>query len=217
SWIFYNSSTIYLLQTNISNISLSFNPNVNHIPELKVSTCISCKNPSSRFLFLYLLPMSKEITSVPLYKRKYPSPIYLYCSLEKTPNSNPYLEYRSLIGTNDNNSNNLANNSIYNDKTLYCATNWLAQNNLYLLLPVFIIEEDDKNLYYDDIVIKYMSHPYGLDFENLTYSQYFKKYLIIPSPLALTQYREPYFYQQLLLKVLSKNKSDYKITPNGTY
>ncbi|CAG8796702.1 3933_t:CDS:2, partial [Gigaspora margarita] len=88
-----------------------------------------------------------------------------------------------------------------------------------------------------------MSRSYDPDFKNLTYSQYFEKYSITSSSPAptqhyiyynnlsnyvvkrtkeiLTRYRfltiddeEPYFYQQLLLKVLAKNKSDYKITSN---
>ncbi|CAG8691410.1 21521_t:CDS:2, partial [Gigaspora rosea] len=97
-----------------------------------VPTCTSCKKSSSRFLFPHLSPMSEEIILVPLYKRKYLSSIYLHCSLGRTPNSNPYSEYRSLIGTNDNNTNNSVTDSIYNNETLYCAANWLAQNNPYL-------------------------------------------------------------------------------------
>ncbi|CAG8574682.1 442_t:CDS:2 [Gigaspora rosea] len=122
-------------------ISLSFNPNIDCIPELRVPTCTSCKKPSSRFPFPHLSPMSKEITSVPLHKRKYLSSIYLHCFLGRTPNSNSYSEYRSLIGTMNYSHNIRAyalysgiivNNSIYNDETLHCATNWLAQNNSYL-------------------------------------------------------------------------------------
>ncbi|CAG8761149.1 23442_t:CDS:2, partial [Gigaspora rosea] len=84
------------------------------------------------------------------------------------------------------------------------------------VLPVFIIKEDDENPYYDDTVMKYMFCPYDPDFENLIYPQYFEKYSIIPSPSAPT-HGELYFYQQLLLKVLAKNESDYKITSNRTY
>ncbi|CAG8827301.1 22833_t:CDS:2, partial [Gigaspora margarita] len=111
SWIFYNLSTIYLLQTNIPDISLSFNSNVDCIPELRVPTCISCKKPSSRFLFPHLSPMSEEITSVPLYKEK------------RTPNSNSYSEYRSLIRTINYSCNIRAH-------VLYSGV--LAQNNPYL-------------------------------------------------------------------------------------
>ncbi|CAG8772624.1 16356_t:CDS:2, partial [Gigaspora margarita] len=122
SWIFYNSSTTYLLQTNIPGISLSFNSNTNRIPELKVPTCTSCKKPSSRFLFPHLSPMSEEIISVLLHKRKYLFPIYLHCSLGKTPNSNPYSEYRSLIGTM-NYSHNIRAHALY--------SGIITQNNPY--------------------------------------------------------------------------------------
>ncbi|CAG8500526.1 12473_t:CDS:2 [Gigaspora rosea] len=191
--------------------------------------------------------MSEEITSVPLHRRKYLSPIYLHCSLGRTPNSNPYSEYRSLISTmnysynirahalysgiisafletNDNNTNNSVNNSIYNDETLHpnnlasnerihefnnpfprathipTDSNALAINSLKFLttkppltrshavLPVFIIEEDDENPYYDDTIMKYMFRPYNPNFENLTYPQYFERYSITPSPLAPTQH-----------------------------
>ncbi|CAG8833462.1 20441_t:CDS:2, partial [Gigaspora margarita] len=190
SWIFYNLSTIYPLQTNIPDIFLSFNSNVDCIPKLRVFTCIS------------------------------------------------FLD--AFLGTNNNNTNNSVNDPIYNNETLHHAANWLAQNNPYLhllannlssnkikflnteppltrthaVLPIFIIEEDDENLYYDDTIMKYMFRPYDPDFENLTYFQYFEKYLVTPFPPAPTQYRELYFYQQLLLKVLARNESDYKITSN---
>ncbi|CAG8843511.1 41711_t:CDS:1, partial [Gigaspora margarita] len=56
--------------------------------------------------------MSEEITSVPLHKRKYLSSVYLHCSLERTPNSNSYSEYRSLIGTM-NYSHNIRAHALY--------------------------------------------------------------------------------------------------------
>ncbi|CAG8814379.1 2748_t:CDS:2, partial [Gigaspora margarita] len=86
------------------------------------------------------------------------------------------------------------------------------------VLPIFMIKKDDENPYYDDTIMKYMSRPYDPDFKNLTYSQYFEKYSVTPSPPAPTQcyiyHGEPYFYQQLLLKVPARNESDYKITSN---
>ena len=42
--------------------------------------------------------MPEEITSVPLHKKKHLSPIYLYSSLGRISNSNPYSTYRSLNG-----------------------------------------------------------------------------------------------------------------------
>ncbi|CAG8838736.1 46283_t:CDS:1, partial [Gigaspora margarita] len=64
-----------------------------------IPMCDFCKNPSTRFLFSYLFSIPEDILSVFLYLRMYLYPIYLHCSLERTPNSNPYSEYRSLVGT----------------------------------------------------------------------------------------------------------------------
>ncbi|RGB21935.1 hypothetical protein C1646_776965 [Rhizophagus diaphanus] len=96
NWVLYDPSITYPLQQQVPDISLTFHPNTNCIPESRVPTCNSCKKPSTRYSFPYLLPIPEEIASVPLYKRKYLSPVYLHYSLERTPNSNPYSEYRSL-------------------------------------------------------------------------------------------------------------------------
>ena len=94
--------------------------------------------------------MPNEITSVPLHMRKHLSPIFLHCSLGRSPNSNPYVEYRSLTGTmgysrnirahalysgilgaflepNNDHTHNPINNLILNR-----AATWLTQNNPYL-------------------------------------------------------------------------------------
>ncbi|CAG8856516.1 33620_t:CDS:1, partial [Gigaspora margarita] len=62
-------------------------------------TCNSCKKTSTRYSFPHLSSMPEEITSVLLYKQKHLLPVYLYCLLGKTPNSNLYAEYQSLTGT----------------------------------------------------------------------------------------------------------------------
>jgi len=114
------------------------------------------------------------------------------------------------------------------------------------ILPIYMIDEDDENLYYDDTIMKYMSRPHLSEFDNLTYSQYFERYSITPSPPAaisrpvyrdelhnyavkrskeiIVRHRflkvddgELYFYQQLLLNVSARCESDYRIGPNGTY
>ncbi len=61
-----------------------------------------------------------------------------------------------------------------------------------VVLPIYMIDDDDENPYYDDAITKYMSHPSFFEFENLTYPQYFEKYLILPSqPLISCQiYRD---------------------------
>ncbi|CAG8681645.1 17548_t:CDS:2, partial [Gigaspora rosea] len=99
SWIIHDPSVTYPLQQYIPGVLLSFHPNINQVTEPRVPTCKSCKNSTTRFLFPYLSPMPEEITSVPLHKRKHLSPVYLHCSLGRTPNSNAYAEYRSLTGT----------------------------------------------------------------------------------------------------------------------
>ncbi|RHZ86267.1 hypothetical protein Glove_53g75 [Diversispora epigaea] len=114
------------------------------------------------------------------------------------------------------------------------------------ILPIYMIDENDENPYYDDTIMKYMLRPLLLEFDNLTYLQYFEKYSISPSSPPSTprqifrdqlnnyvikcskeiiiRYRflkiedgELYFYQQLLLNVPARNKTDYQMGLNGTY
>ena len=54
------------------------------------------------------------------------------------------------------------------------------------ILPIYMIEDDDDNLYYDDAIMKYLSCPHIIKFENLTYFQYFEKYSITPSQPVTT-------------------------------
>ena len=49
------------------------------------------------------------------------------------------------------------------------------------ILPIYMLEEDDDNPYYDDAIMKYMYRPHLPEFECLTYPQYFEKYSITPS------------------------------------
>ncbi|CAG8532774.1 101_t:CDS:2, partial [Gigaspora margarita] len=116
----------------------------------------------------------------------------------------------------------------------------------HTVLPLHMINEDDKNPYYDDTIKKYMFYPHTSEFENLTYSEYFEKYLITLSSFTSSSYpiyrdnlsnysikcnkniliryqfltiedNELYFYQKLLLNIPARNESDYKSRPNGTY
>ncbi|PKY12567.1 hypothetical protein RhiirB3_518103 [Rhizophagus irregularis] len=52
------------------------------------------------------------------------------------------------------------------------------------ILPVYMIDDDDDNPY---TIMKYMARPHLQEFENLTYFQYFQRYLITPSPPATTR------------------------------
>ncbi|EXX50623.1 PIF1-like helicase domain-containing protein [Rhizophagus irregularis DAOM 181602=DAOM 197198] len=113
------------------------------------------------------------------------------------------------------------------------------------ILPVYMIDDDDDNPYYDDTIMKYMSQPHLSQFDDLTYFQYFERYSIIPSPPAtsrpvyrdelnnyvvkrtkelITRHRflkiedgELYFYQQLLLNVPARSESELKSSPDTTY
>ncbi|RHZ82934.1 hypothetical protein Glove_102g35 [Diversispora epigaea] len=105
-----------------------------------------------------------------------------------------------------------------------------------------MIDKNDENSYYNNTIMKYMTQPHLPEFENLIYLQYFERYSIIPSSPSSTnrqiyqddlnnyivkrskeiiiKYRffkiedgELYFYQQLLLKVLTI--SEYSIIPSS--
>ncbi|CAG8750186.1 22749_t:CDS:2, partial [Gigaspora rosea] len=156
SWIIHNPTIIYPIQQHIPNVLLSFDPNLNHIKEPRVPVCDACKKPSTRFQFFHLSPIPAEIMSVLLHMRKNLSPVHLHCSLGRTPNSNPYTEYRSLtsaMGYSHNirahalyagsldaflepNNNNNTNNNLYDTQNynsiMQRAANWLAENNPYL-------------------------------------------------------------------------------------
>src|SRR5688572_30562791 len=63
-------------------------------------------------MFPHLSLLPDEITSVPLHKRRFLSPVYLHCALGRTLNSNPYSEYRILTGT-INYSHNIRAHALY--------------------------------------------------------------------------------------------------------
>ncbi|CAG8774942.1 21600_t:CDS:1, partial [Rhizophagus irregularis] len=46
--------------------------------------------------------------------------------------------------------------------------------------------EDDDNPYYDDTIMKYMSHTQLSKFDQLTYPQYYESYSITPSSPGTT-------------------------------
>ena len=58
------------------------------------------------------------------------------------------------------------------------------------ILPIYMIDEDDENPYYDNTITKYMSRPLFPEFDNLTYSQYFESTrLLLPVlPQHLVRY-----------------------------
>ncbi|CAG8518318.1 16228_t:CDS:1, partial [Gigaspora rosea] len=92
-WIQQESNTTYLLINAYPNITLTTNP----IPSPnRIAICRSCKSIPNRNYPQYLFLIPTEIELVPLEKRRYLLPIFLHCSLGRTPRANPFTEYRSL-------------------------------------------------------------------------------------------------------------------------
>ncbi|RGB28478.1 hypothetical protein C1646_767781 [Rhizophagus diaphanus] len=114
------------------------------------------------------------------------------------------------------------------------------------ILPIYMIDKDNDNPYYDDTIMKYMSRPQLPEIDQLTYPQYYERYSITPSSPDTTPHQiyhdslnnyvvkrskeiiirhrflriedgELFFYQQLLLNVPVRSEADYKITPDETY
>ncbi|CAG8794254.1 18706_t:CDS:1, partial [Gigaspora rosea] len=54
-------------------------------PANRIAVCTSCKTNPTRNYPPYLCQIPPEINSVPLEKRRYLSPIFLHCSLGRTP------------------------------------------------------------------------------------------------------------------------------------
>ncbi|CAB4440740.1 unnamed protein product [Rhizophagus irregularis] len=96
-WIQYDSTISYPLRESFPDISLQFHPN-NLIPS-RIAVCCSCLKPSTRRYPPKVEPIPDDIQNVPMYNRIYLSPIHLNCSLGRTPNSNPYTNYRHMRGS----------------------------------------------------------------------------------------------------------------------
>ncbi|CAG8779998.1 3056_t:CDS:1, partial [Gigaspora rosea] len=148
-WIQRDHNITYPLTVAYPNISLVANPNP---PTDRIAVCASCKTNPNRNYPPYLCQIPPEITSVPLEKRKYLSPIFLHCSLGHTSGANPFSEYRTLVGT-VNYSQNLHSLNLYSgilgaylaapasdrsvlppwlDNSILSAIDWLKENNPYL-------------------------------------------------------------------------------------
>jgi len=94
-WISYDESNTYPLQINFSEIDLVFSGNAT---DPKVSVCSSCIKKPKIYLCPRLHYIPSEIEIIPLMQRRFLSPIFLHCSLGRSSGSNPYSEYRHLIG-----------------------------------------------------------------------------------------------------------------------
>ncbi|CAG8749746.1 3259_t:CDS:2 [Gigaspora margarita] len=118
----YNPNFHYPLITAYPIENLVTNPNP---PPNRIAICSSCKCNQNRNYPPYLCQILPEINSVPLEKHKYLSPIFLYCSLDRTPGAYLNLSAESLF----------TNQTVYPpwfENSLTNAINWLKENNPYL-------------------------------------------------------------------------------------
>jgi len=76
----------------------------------------------------------------------------------------------------------LLGHSICNSSvTVKFITTELPPTQSRTILPIYMLDEDEENPYYDDTIMKYLARPQNPDFENLTYPQYYEQYSITPS------------------------------------
>ncbi|CAG8536774.1 15137_t:CDS:2 [Cetraspora pellucida] len=146
-WIQKDSNITYPLTVVYPNIVLTTNP---ISPSNRIAICPSCKSNPNRNYPPYLSLVPLEIELVPLEKHQYLSPIFLHCSLGRTPGANSFTKYRSLVGSM-NYSRNFHTLSLYSgilgaflelsapnslppwlDRSVINATSWLKENNHYL-------------------------------------------------------------------------------------
>jgi DNA replication protein DnaC len=149
-WIIKNDSITYPLIRAYPNLSFTFNPNP---PNNRIPVCDACyKNPNRNYP-PYLHPVPPEIERIPLWKRKYLSPIFLHSSLGRTADMNNYTTYRSFVGNmgysknyrslvlysgmlgaflEDYESSPNHRNHNWFDISLVNGANWLCNNNPYI-------------------------------------------------------------------------------------
>jgi len=149
-WTRKNDNITYPLIRAYPNLSFIFNPNP---PNNRIPICDACvKNPFRNYP-PYLHPVPPEIENIPLWKRKYLSPIFLHSSLGRTSDMNNYTTYRSFVGTmgysknyrsltlysgmlgaflEDYESNPNDRNHNWFDISLVNGAAWLCNNNPYI-------------------------------------------------------------------------------------
>ena len=93
-WIQKENDRIYPLTT------VFFNEEpVEHVNDSsKIAVCSTCKNLRLRRSPPNIVETPSEIENVPIYYRRWLSPVFLSCSLGRIPNSNSYTNYRTLSG-----------------------------------------------------------------------------------------------------------------------
>jgi len=96
-WLNYDPNFSYPLTESFPDVSLHFHPNDSTLS--RIAVCLSCLKPSTRRHSPKVDPIPYAIQNVPMYNRIYLSPVHLSCSLGRTPNSNPYTNYRHIQGS----------------------------------------------------------------------------------------------------------------------
>lgn len=92
-WTNLEPDAQYTLPLAFPNVPLYYNET-----HTKIAICSSCKKQKTRRFPPIIVPIPPEIQAVPMFNRKYLSPVQLFCSLGRTPRSNPYTTYRFLKG-----------------------------------------------------------------------------------------------------------------------
>ncbi|GET03473.1 AAA family ATPase [Rhizophagus clarus] len=134
-WKIYDSSFTYPLQQHVPGISLSFNPNINRIPELRVPTCESCKRPSTRLPFPTSLLCRKKYFPF-LNTKEDTCHLALTGTMNYSRNIRAHALYSGALGAflESNETPDDVNQNEYSpyDEPLRRAAAWLSQNNPYL-------------------------------------------------------------------------------------
>ena len=155
-WIQKEDNRIYPLTLVFSN-----EEPVEHINNSsKVAICSTCKDLRLRRSPPNIVEIPSEIERVPLHYRRWLSPVFLSCSLGRTPNSNSYTNYRTLSGKFNFSKNIralylysgmmgaiLENNSNQNwyHESLNDAAYWLKNNNPFFKLYNHISLHTNQN------------------------------------------------------------------------
>src|SRR4051812_37597038 len=152
NWLPYDENFPYPLLQAYPKIPFDSLLTFHNRPPERIAVCLSCKKPSTRYVFPFLYPIPNEINAVPLSKRMYLSPVFMHCSLGRNSANNAiYSEYRTLTGTMNFSKNmrslilysgmvgayledntDLNSNNAWLDNTLVMAANWLKVHNPFL-------------------------------------------------------------------------------------
>jgi hypothetical protein len=92
-WVPFDINFSYNLLLCFPQIGLFHHPN----DSCKIACCKTCVDTRKRRFPPQLDPIPTEISSVPMFHRRWLSPIHLSCSLGRSENSNPFTTFRHLL------------------------------------------------------------------------------------------------------------------------